>query len=183
MSFDVRGGETVSGGLSCWLEPARQRCRLRNPRHASHPLMPYSGPTFCYIEVYMKLPSVSRWVLRHSSASHDIGRCEDATQGISPSGACGNGRNERWVRDSWGNADFTGACRSHDRCYETCGASKADCDQAFGGEMRAACDHAYPSRWHAVQRRACRETANTYQSAVNNYGGSSFTDAQRESGC
>jgi|UPI000361943C hypothetical protein len=103
--------------------------------------------------------------------------------GITPSGACGNGRNEQWVRDTWGNADFTPACRSHDRCYETCGAAKADCDRVFGSEMRGACNRAYTSRWHAAHRKLCREIANTYESAVTRFAGDSFRNAQRESGC
>lgn len=100
-----------------------------------------------------------------------------------PSGACGTGWNEPWVRDSWGNADFTSACHAHDRCYDTCGRAKDDCDNAFRGELHSACERAYSSVWHAVQRRACKEMANTYHSAVHRNGGDAYRAAQRASGC
>jgi len=106
-----------------------------------------------------------------------------AFNGVIPMGSCGNGRNELWVRDSWGNADFTGACKAHDQCYETCGSSKSACDGDFKSEMRAACKRAYSSPWHVVQKNTCLGIANGYHSAVHRLGGDSYRDAQRESNC
>jgi hypothetical protein len=102
---------------------------------------------------------------------------------VLPSGNCGSGWSEPWIRDSYGNADFTGACRNHDNCYDTCGKSKEHCDDVFKSEMRDACDRAYSSVWHTVQRGACKEIANTYHSAVNRMGGDAYRAAQREHGC
>lgn len=102
---------------------------------------------------------------------------------VLPSGACGTGWNEPWVRDSWGNADFTSSCQAHDRCYDSCGRTKDDCDHAFLSDLHSACNSAYSSVWHAVQRRACKEMANTYHSAVHRNGGDAYRAAQQASGC
>ena len=102
---------------------------------------------------------------------------------VSPQGTCGSGWSEPWVRDSWGNADFTGACRQHDACYDTCGQAKDDCDNRFRSAMHDACEEAYSSRWHIVQRSACKEIANTYHSAVHRMGGDAYRNAQREKNC
>ena len=133
----------------------------------------------------MKLPTFTNGTLGRQVAftKHLLSCVVTEKTGIIPAGACGNGRNERWVRDSWGNADFTGACRNHDRCYETCRSSKDDCDAEFKSEMREACRRSYSSPWHAVQREACLQTANGYHSAVHRMGGDSYRAAQRESGC
>jgi secretory phospholipase A2 len=98
--------------------------------------------------------------------------------GIVPQGTCGTSWNEPWVRDSYGNADFTSACRNHDDCYDACGASKDGCDSRFHSELQSVCDNAYRSRWHAVQHRGCKELANTYYSSVRRMGGDAYRDAQ-----
>jgi len=113
-------------------------------------------------------------------------RTRDGTRlrsAIEPSGTCGSGWSEPWVRDSYGNANFTEPCRQHDQCYDTCGVSKDDCDSAFHGGLRDACRRAYSSPWHAVQRRACLEIANTYHSAVHRMGGDAYRAAQSAQGC
>ena len=102
---------------------------------------------------------------------------------IVPRGTCGRSWNEPWVRDTYGNADFTDACRNHDRCYETCGRSKDDCDSTFHGELRDVCRSAYPSPWHVVHRNACLSIADAYHSAVHRMGGDAYRAAQRDSGC
>ena len=102
---------------------------------------------------------------------------------ILPSGTCGSGWNEPWIRDRYGNANFTHACGNHDRCYDTCGKNKEHCDDVFKSEMHDVCNRAYSSRWHVVQRRLCKETANTYHSAVNRMGGDAYRAAQRANGC
>jgi hypothetical protein len=102
---------------------------------------------------------------------------------IAPSGACGTSWHERYVRDRWGRADFTGACRQHDRCYETCGRSREACDRAFHGDLRAACRRGYSSWLQRPLLRTCLELANTYHSAVHRNGGDAYRAAQRASGC
>lgn len=96
---------------------------------------------------------------------------------------CGTGWHEPLVPDRWGRADFRGACRYHDRCYETCGSGKADCDSAFLSDLRSACRDAYSSWLQRPLRRTCLELANTYHSAVHRMGGDAYRDAQRNSGC
>jgi hypothetical protein len=127
-----------------------------------------------------KLPQVGLLQL-----SNQVGFVRTAAimNGIEMSGACGTGWNEPWVRDSWGNANFTGSCRTHDRCYETCGRSKEDCDRTFHSDLRSACRRAYTSYWHRPYLRACLEMANTYHSAVDRMGGDAYRAAQRASNC
>ena len=36
-------------------------------------------------------------------------------------------------------------CNRHDRCYKSCGSSRASCDQNFGTDLRAVCARAYPN--------------------------------------
>jgi hypothetical protein len=104
-------------------------------------------------------------------------------RGVVPSGACGTSWHEPFVRDRWGDADFTDACRAHDRCYETCGRNKDDCDHAFHVDLRAECRNAYGGGLEAPLRRICLELANTYHSAVHRNGGDAYRAAQRASGC
>ena len=40
---------------------------------------------------------------------------------------CGSGRNASFIPDGI----YRQACANHDRCYETCGKSKLDCDYAL----------------------------------------------------
>jgi len=100
---------------------------------------------------------------------------------ILPSGTCGSGRFENWIRDSYGDADFTGACRNHDKCYDTCGKRKEDCDDVFKSEMHDVCNSTYSS-WNPT-RALCIGIANTYYSAVNRLGGDPYREAQAASGC
>lgn len=93
-------------------------------------------------------------------------------------GTCGTGWNEPWVRDSWGNANFSPACRAHDKCYEKCGASKRSCDDQFERDLRDICRRAYGSWVHRVQRDACLGAASKYALAVRRLGGDAYRDAQ-----
>ncbi len=128
----------------------------------------------------MRLPKQASGVCRSPRPS-----CSSTSeeQGLDPQGTCGSGWNEPWIRDRYGNADFTEPCRTHDRCYDTCGRTKDDCDSEFHAGMRERCRRAYPSQWHVIQRRACLETANTYYSAVHRMGGDAYRAAQRASMC
>lgn len=128
----------------------------------------------------MNVPRSCRPVLR---SGVDLVTGRPSLRSIVPSGACGTSWHERWVRDRWGRADFTGACRNHDRCYETCGRSKDDCDHAFHGDLRAACRRGYRSYLQRPLLRTCLELANTYHSAVHRMGGNAYRSAQRNSGC
>jgi hypothetical protein len=59
---------------------------------------------------------------------------------------------------------FTPACDGHDRCLVTIGAGARDCNDAFLGDLRRACDDAYA--WYQPERALCRDAANQYYAAV-----------------
>lgn len=125
----------------------------------------------------MRLPVLQTGVIRND------GLRQRQVQSMRPSGVCGSGWNEPWIRDSYGGADFTAACRNHDACYDACGRSKDDCDSTFLRELHSECNSTYSSPWHAVQLRLCKETANTYHSAVHRMGGDAYRAAQSANGC
>jgi RHS repeat-associated protein len=53
---------------------------------------------------------------------------------------CGSGWSFTLAPESYrGIVYFTSACRAHDKCYETCGRSRADCDSQFRKDARALC--------------------------------------------
>ena len=68
-------------------------------------------------------------------------------------------------------ADFRAACRRHDACYDTPGASRATCDRQFLHDMRSACAH---SRFP----RLCRGFAGAMHRATVRRGGDAFAKAQ-----
>jgi hypothetical protein len=92
-----------------------------------------------------------------------------AQNGCGPSGFGG------LVPELW----FNSACNSHDICYSTRGAVRADCDNRFYNDMRAICSSRYPRWYQAVQRNACYASAWTYYQAVKQFGQSAFDNAQR----
>uniref|UniRef100_A0A7S2HG69 Ricin B lectin domain-containing protein n=1 Tax=Helicotheca tamesis TaxID=374047 RepID=A0A7S2HG69_9STRA len=96
-------------------------------------------------------------------------------------GDCGSSYAQRLLlRENWGNANFGPACVNHDNCYATCNADKGHCDRVFGSDLRGICDRSYKWWGHTVQRHACREVANTFESAVTRLGGDAYRAAQTE---
>ena len=79
----------------------------------------------------------------------------------------------RWLipQGAYG-ADFRAACRAHDACYDTPGASRAACDAAYLRAMFGACEH---SRHPAL----CRMTARAMHRVTVRHGEESFQSAQR----
>ena len=67
------------------------------------------------------------------------------------------------VADDPGGADFRSACRRHDACYQTLGAPRTSCDNAFLRDMLDACNSA-PSR------SSCAFHANVYYQGVRQFG-------------
>lgn len=103
---------------------------------------------------------------------------------VVPAGHCGTSWHERFVRDSWGDADFSNACQIHDECYSTCGESKGGCDRQFEAAMEAECRASYPGGGLAyIKRNACIGAANTYAVAVERFGGDAYRAAQQASNC
>jgi hypothetical protein len=68
-------------------------------------------------------------------------------------------------------ADFRQACRRHDACYDTPGASRAACDARFLDDMLCSCDS---SRHPAL----CRMTARIMHRATAKNGAEAFRSAQ-----
>ncbi len=69
-------------------------------------------------------------------------------------------------------ADFRPACRRHDACYDSPGASKDVCDRAFLTEMRSACANSRTPR-------LCRFVAGLMHRATARRGARAFVSAQR----
>ena len=87
------------------------------------------------------------------------------------------------VPQGTGEATYAPACDAHDVCYETCNASKRDCDEAFARRMRESCLETYPltqgSEGDWAQRATCLSRARAYANAVRTMGASAFEDAQK----
>jgi hypothetical protein len=83
---------------------------------------------------------------------------------------------------TWGNAQFTPCCNTHDICYGTCNSGKANCDSAFLTCLQDACRNAYPGSGlvESAKRNACLGVANAYYQGVNHGGQSAYDSAQRE---
>lgn len=128
--------------------------------------------------VDMRLPVQSRGILQAATIRVAV------EQGLLvPLGTCGTGWNEPWVRDTWGHADFTESCRQHDRCYDTCGMGKDDCDNHLLASLVSECESVYPGAWHAAELGACKAIANTYHLAVRRLGGDAYRQSQAAGGC
>lgn len=52
---------------------------------------------------------------------------------------CGTGWSATFIPDGYFAASFTGPCRAHDKCYETCGKTKVNCDMEFKVLLRQSC--------------------------------------------
>lgn len=126
----------------------------------------------------MKLPLLTSPVLGTLPTSAELDNA------VEPSGHCGTSWHESFVRDRWGNADFSDACKAHDECYDTCGKSKASCDRQFERDMESECRSTYSGGgFDYIKRNACIGVANTYAVAVEQMGGDAYRAAQRSSGC
>jgi hypothetical protein len=86
---------------------------------------------------------------------------------------------EFWVPGSFKTAKFYKACQEHDDCYSRCGASKADCDEAFLRRLKEECDRAYHTILERPLRLPCYAAAEVYYQAVVEFGQGPYEDAQR----
>ena len=86
---------------------------------------------------------------------------------------CGSGITSGLVPDKPGGHNFGPACKNHDKCYDTYGASKADCDLQFHEEMQDICENSPNSSV------GCSDLANIYYNAVKNFGQGAFDAAQK----
>jgi hypothetical protein len=86
------------------------------------------------------------------------------------------------VPDTFGAADFTACCNTHDICYGTCNRDRAGCDLALFACGQAVCLAAYPGagRIETFKRRACLELVNTGLTVIQNAGQPFYDAGQRE---
>ena len=120
------------------------------------------------------------------------GKCKGRTLRHNPNyrpniNGCGS-KGSEWVPDSFfGLVDFTPACNTHDVCYGTCGANKAQCDINLGVDMAAACLNALAAfvflpGWGKAPLVLCLAQAATYSAvllAIPN-ADDAFEDAQND---
>jgi uncharacterized membrane protein len=77
-------------------------------------------------------------------------------------------------------AKFYKACNIHDRCYETLGTRKMDCDREFYHNLEAECGRAFNTIIAEPAYQSCVAAARIYYEAVAGGGDSAFTNAQKE---
>jgi RHS repeat-associated protein len=91
-------------------------------------------------------------------------------------GKCGSGLNEPFVPDNPFNFRFSGCCKDHDGCYDTCGKSRAECDDAFCGCLSSQCSPNYG----AAVFFTCLKVARTYCDTVAEKGQPYYDAAQKK---
>lgn len=73
---------------------------------------------------------------------------------------------------------FTPCCNAHDCCYQTCGSSKKQCDDAFGECTAQACNnHPFPN---ADARQKCLAYSGAYRLGVGAFASSAFNERQSQ---
>lgn len=92
---------------------------------------------------------------------------------LEPNGTPSHPNGCSWVPDLW----FRRCCNAHDTCYDTCGASKWDCDWRFLRCMGKRCNS---FRWWNPLRWKCWIWAHRFTVGVGALGQPAFDDAQRE---
>ncbi len=67
-----------------------------------------------------------------------------------------------------GGADFRPVCRRHDRCYQSSGVPRRECDQRFREQLLCQCDR------NSTKPVRCRMKARSYYRQVRMFGGFSY---------
>lgn len=90
---------------------------------------------------------------------------------------CGSTDSDKWVPD----LSYLSCCAIHDRCYGTCGASKAACDQAFRDCVFNTCigDGQNDALSSLISYIACSAISESYYQGVHQRGAEPFREAQR----
>ena len=89
---------------------------------------------------------------------------------------CGAANSSFRPPQGFGKVSFTGPCNQHDICYETCNASKSQCDSTFGDQLVDACIAGYSGSF--LSETACILTAGVFEAAVSLFGGSAYEAGQ-----
>jgi hypothetical protein len=74
-------------------------------------------------------------------------------------------------------------CNAHDDCYETCGKTQSDCDNAFQSCLNQACSQLSGngfSWWISAQRAACQRDGEILFNIVNAFGSTAYNSAQSD---
>eukprot|EP01087_Luapelamoeba_hula_P000629 TRINITY_DN10477_c0_g1_i1.p1 TRINITY_DN10477_c0_g1~~TRINITY_DN10477_c0_g1_i1.p1 ORF type:complete len:186 (+),score=19.08 TRINITY_DN10477_c0_g1_i1:1-558(+) len=71
--------------------------------------------------------------------------------------------------------DFTPCCDEHDKCYDTCGQLRSECDDKFQACMAALC-----AKQYSTKKQECANTANIYHMGTTAFGCSAFLASQAQ---
>lgn len=80
-----------------------------------------------------------------------------------------------------GIPSMTKCCNQHDRCYDTCGREKQDCDEQFHDCLETICRNVQRTLGLAQSVQACESTVTLLFDAVMHLGCKPYLDSQRES--
>lgn len=126
----------------------------------------------------LPLPPASAYALEHPAHTHPV------IQGkwCGPQGSFIS----KIVPDEWigicnvgtNNAKFYNACKTHDGCYDTWGAPRAQCDRALRQDLEEECDRAFHTWVCQTTRGTCRLAALGYYEAVVAWGEDAYREAQ-----
>ncbi|KAB1282476.1 Group XIIA secretory phospholipase A2, partial [Camelus dromedarius] len=78
-----------------------------------------------------------------------------------------------------GIPSLTKCCNQHDRCYETCGKSKNDCDEEFQSCLSKICRDVQKTLGLAQHVQACETTVELLFDSVIHLGCKPYLDSQR----
>ncbi|XP_040042027.2 group XIIA secretory phospholipase A2 [Gasterosteus aculeatus] len=80
-----------------------------------------------------------------------------------------------------GIPSMTKCCNQHDRCYDTCGSEKHDCDEQFQDCLETICRNVQRTLGLAQSVQACESAVTLLFDAVMHMGCKPYLDSQRES--
>ncbi|KAM8843351.1 group XIIA secretory phospholipase A2 [Synchiropus picturatus] len=80
-----------------------------------------------------------------------------------------------------GVPSMTKCCNQHDRCYDTCGQEKHDCDQRFQDCLQTICRNVQQTLGLAKSVQACESAVTVLFDAVLHLGCKPYLDSQRDS--
>ncbi|XP_010778499.1 group XIIA secretory phospholipase A2-like, partial [Notothenia coriiceps] len=80
-----------------------------------------------------------------------------------------------------GIPSMTKCCNKHDRCYDTCGLEKHDCDEQFQDCLETICRNVQRTLGLAQSVQACESAVTLLFDAVMHLGCKPYLDSQRDS--
>uniref|UniRef100_I3M9K3 Group XIIA secretory phospholipase A2 n=1 Tax=Ictidomys tridecemlineatus TaxID=43179 RepID=I3M9K3_ICTTR len=133
------------------------------------------------IDTYLNAMCLKR--LSPSQGENQIS-CEDGSKpfpryGYKPSPPNGCGSPLFGVHLNIGIPSLTKCCNQHDRCYETCGKSKNDCDEEFQYCLSKICRDVQKTLGLTQHVQACETTVELLFDSVIHLGCKPYLDSQR----